>query len=208
YEAYLALGDQAMRREARSEAVGYYNQAGSMAVAEQTGLLRRREAIARLFPNLRALPQTEAQTGPEITAPVAIDVEIATPTALPVVSTQAETDPTPMPVPPTVIAVAPVCPDDHIALTAPTVNAQVRGSVAVVGSVKLEELWYYKLEWAAAGSSDFAYFGGAERTVENNVLGRLDTTALPDGDYLIRVTVVDQTGNYPPPCEVAVTVAN
>jgi len=106
------------------------------------------------------------------------------------------------------IQVAPVCPDDHIALAAPTVNAVVRGSVAVVGTVRLEEGWYYKVEWAAASSDEFAYIDGQSRAINNNVLARLDTTVLPNGAYVLRVTVVDATGNYPPPCEVPVVVAN
>lgn len=211
YQAYLALGDQAMRRETRSEAVGYYDQAGQLAVTDQTGLTRRRAAIARLFPNLQAQPQSQAQPQATATPPGAAVAPAAT--ATPTIAGAAAQNtpaptPTQTPVPPVFIQVAPSCPDSHIALTAPAVDAVVSGSVAVVGSVRLEELWYYKLEWAAAGSADFAYFGGTERSVENGLLGRLDTTALPNGEYLIRVTVVDQTGNYPPPCEVPVTVAN
>jgi hypothetical protein len=64
------------------------------------------------------------------------------------------------------------------------------------------------VEWAAKGSSTFAYFGGNTNPVQNGYLANLDTRTLPNGEYILRVTVVDQTGNYPEPCEVSVRIAN
>ena len=68
--------------------------------------------------------------------------------------------------------------------------------------------WFYKLEWAPAGSETFAYFAGSRLAVTSGWLGTLDTTTLLNGDYVIRLTVVDLTGNYPPPCDVGVRVEN
>lgn len=218
YSAYLALGDQAMRREARSEAMGFYNQAGQLEVADSSALQRRRDAIARLYPALltgqqaaAAIPTTAAIPtaaieGPAVAAPTATSPAVAAPAGS--VGEPVGATATPTPVAPIQIQVAPLCPDDHIALSAPTVRALVSGTVAVVGSVRLEDLWFYKLEWAPAGSDEFAYFGGGSNSVQNGVLGRLNTTDLPNGEQVIRVTVVDQTGNYPPPCDVPIVVEN
>ncbi len=198
YLAYLALGDQAMRREARSEAIGYYEQAEQQAVADKTGLALRQAAIERYFPTTTGATVTADLVGNDATTPPRNGgaVAVAAPTATPVAPVQIE------------VAPAPDCPDNRIALSAPKVNALVQGSVAIVGSVTLEERWYYKLEWAPADSAAYAYFGGNTRSVANGVLGNLETRDLPNGATTIRVTVVDDTGNYPPPCEVAVVVAN
>ncbi len=39
-------------------------------------------------------------------------------------------------------------------------------------------------------------------------LGAMDTAALPNGEYTLRLTVVDQTGNYLPPCDVSIIIQN
>jgi len=39
-------------------------------------------------------------------------------------------------------------------------------------------------------------------------LEELDTTALPNGVYWLQLTVVDQTGNFPPPCRVRIVIQN
>jgi hypothetical protein len=44
--------------------------------------------------------------------------------------------------------------------------------------------------------------------VSGGVLGNIDTTVLVNGEYTIRLTVVDQVGNFPPPCDVTVVVQN
>ena len=44
--------------------------------------------------------------------------------------------------------------------------------------------------------------------VEDSTLLTFDTAALADGPYVIRLTVVDSTGNFPEPSEVSVVVAN
>jgi len=36
--------------------------------------------------------------------------------------------------------------------------------------------------------------------------GALNVDNLPPGTYTIRLTVVDQTSNYPPPCQVTIEV--
>ena len=134
---------------------------------------------------------------------VADDVAAVPPIAI----VEAVAEPTPTP-PQPVVRELPTCPDEHIVLTAPAINDTLSGYAAVMGSAILEDLWFYKLEWAPAGSTEFAYFGGNGRSVEEGNLGTLDTRLLANGDYIIRVTVVDQTGNYPTPCDVPVTIEN
>ena len=57
---------------------------------------------------------------------------------------------------------------------------------------------------AAAGCTSPA----ATRPIVNNVLASFDTRALGNGDWTLRLIVVDSTGNYPVPCQVTISVQN
>jgi hypothetical protein len=90
-------------------------------------------------------------------------------------------------------------------ITWPEVNAHVGGVVEVRGTANIENFWYYKIEFAAgANPSDWYWIGpdGGKNPVEGGVLLTWDTAGLSPGEYSLRLTVVDKTGNYPPPCQV------
>jgi hypothetical protein len=42
--------------------------------------------------------------------------------------------------------------------------------------------------------------------VAGGVLGTFNSGSYPAGTYTLRLVVVDQTGNYPTPCQVTITV--
>ena len=66
---------------------------------------------------------------------------------------------------------------------------------------------YYKLEFGAGTNpSVWSYFDGGENPVQGGRLGSLNAETLPPGTYSIRVVVVDNTGNYPPPCQTTIKV--
>lgn len=125
------------------------------------------------------------------------------PTPVPEVPTD-----TPTPEPPPIIPAA--CADSRAVISSPGVNQVVSGVVTLTGTATHSALDYYKLEYApgANASSGFVYFDGRGSRVENGALGSIDTRNLPNGEYTLRVTVVDQTGNFPPPCDVSVIVSN
>jgi cytoskeletal protein RodZ len=132
-----------------------------------------------------------------------------TPEAEPPTPTPTDTpEETPTPEPP--VVVAPACPDVRSVISAPGVNAIVSGNVSVTGQATHEVFEYYKLEYApgANAADGFFYFGGANSQVEGGLLGTFSSGAVANGVYTIRLTVVDQTGNFPPPCQVTVTVQN
>jgi transcriptional regulator with XRE-family HTH domain len=132
-----------------------------------------------------------------------------TPMAEPPTPTPTDTpEDTPTPQPP--VVVAPACPDARSVISTPGVNAVVSGNVAVTGRASHEIFEYYKLEYApgADAADGFFYFGGANSQVEGGQLGVFSSGAVANGVYTIRLTVVDQTGNFPPPCQVTVTVQN
>jgi hypothetical protein len=95
-------------------------------------------------------------------------------------------------------------------ISGPGVNQVLAGVITISGVATHEAFQFYKLEYApgANAGGGYTYFGGGQVQIAGGVLGNLDTTVLPNGEYTIRLTVVDQVGNFPPPCDVPVVVQN
>jgi len=110
----------------------------------------------------------------------------------------------PKAVTPTPAPVKPGC--EH--LQWPREGVSLAGIVQVKGTAKLNNFWYYKLEFRYDGLDEWHYITGAETAVDNGLLGEWNTKQVADGRYFFRLVVVDRTGNYPPPCEIVVTVHN
>ena len=94
-------------------------------------------------------------------------------------------------------------------------DTKVSGVVEIRGSANIEGFQFYKVEFRAislklSGYTDMFSGGSVDemhRTpVVDGVLEAWDTDALPEGSYLLILTVVDNTGNYPPPCAVRVVL--
>jgi LysM repeat protein len=101
----------------------------------------------------------------------------------------------------------PCCTDSHAVITSPGQNARVAGWVTVMGTATHEDFAFYKLEYGAGSSpTDWSWFAGGEQPIVNGPLGVFNTGGLPCGTYTIRLVVVDDTGNYPTPCQVTVTI--
>ncbi|MBI1294928.1 hypothetical protein GC175_08220 [bacterium] len=118
--------------------------------------------------------------------------------------------PTPEPPAPEPLIVAPSCPDGRSIIASPGVNQVVSGIVPIVGSATHEAFNFYKLEFApgASAGGGYVYFDGTSRQVTGGVLGNFNSTSLANGVYTIQLVVVDQSANYPPPCQVTITVQN
>lgn len=101
----------------------------------------------------------------------------------------------------------PVCPDARAVIQSPGVGAVLSQPTQVIGTARHENFQYYKLEFGIGPNPEqWSYFDGHETPVEGGVLGVFNALAVPNGVYTLRVVVVDRTGNYPPPCQVVVTV--
>jgi hypothetical protein len=90
------------------------------------------------------------------------------------------------------------------------VNQVVRGNVPIRGSANIADLQYYKVEvgpgtnpkdhqWTVVGQLHHSSIAGG-------VLETLNSGAYAPGAYSLRLVVVDQTGNYPEPCRVTITI--
>ncbi len=147
----------------------------------------------------------EATVAPTDTPPPPTDTPLPTDTPT---ETPAET---PTEEPTATLAVSPpFCEDPRSRLFSPGENQVVSGDVAVSGTATHESFQSYKLEFASgSGASEgFTYFAGGTSAVEGGLLGTFSSAAVPNGAYTLQLTVVDQTGNYPPPCKVSIIVQN
>ncbi len=235
YEAYLLLGDEAMRAGAVGLAMENFNEAALLAVSDPSALVARLTSLERLALVDQSLLNAEAQTliaatqgasSPAISNAVAEAnlAAVAEETAVPVATSMPTPTPEVAAAPLTetdvatetaaVVATAqpaltrPTCPDGRAMITQPLANQAVSGPVAVIGSVTHEEFGFYKLEFSRVGENNVAWFAGGDAPVINGSLGVWDSSLQPNGDYIIRLTSVDNLGNYPPPCEVQVRVQN
>jgi hypothetical protein len=109
----------------------------------------------------------------------------------------------------TVTTAPPVlCVNPDIRITSPLPGARLSGTVEVFGTASTGGFDFYKLEygvgprpsvWSSIGEPTYSAARDAR-------LGVWDTSVLPEGEYILRLTVVDTTGNFPPPCEVSVQI--
>lgn len=145
-------------------------------------------------------------------APATPTVAPATTTTPPAVTSTPTVTATVTPTPTKVVFVAPQCSSPGSVITAPGVNQVVSGTVSIRGAAEDTNFDYYKLEYAvganASEAAEYRYFAGGATPVSSGLLGTFDTRAFPNRAYTLRLTVVDKTGNFPPPCQVTVLVQN
>jgi len=150
-------------------------------------------AVLQLVPTDASLSQPTETVEAEV-ATIATPIE--PPTSIP---------PTATPAP---IVQAPACPDQRSIILRPGNNETVSGEISMVGTATHENFQYYKVEYAPAGSNNFVYLAGDQNPVVNGFLANINTGALGNGAWTLRLVVVDQIGNYPDPCQVTILVAN
>ncbi len=139
-------------------------------------------------------------------AAVAAPQAVLLPTATPI----GQEPPTPEAVveaaPPAESTVA-ACADARSVISSPSEGQTVSGVISVAGNATHENFASFKLEAGAPGGG-LNFVGSGNSPVSGAALSNVNTAAFANGPLLIRLTVIDQTGNFPPPCDVTVNVAN
>jgi len=187
--------------------------AGNTAAPEATATPVAAAVVPVVEPTATPIPPTPAPSPtPTVFEPTATPADssgvtqpvVEEPTAEVVVETPTEEAAPPPEFP------SPVCADERSVLLSPGVNQLVQGQVTISGTVFHDDFWYYKLEFApgANASEGFVYFAGAERQITGGELARLNSAALGNGTYTLKLTVVDNAGNFPPTCQVTIRVEN
>lgn len=109
----------------------------------------------------------------------------------------------PTPAPP----VAAACSDPRSVISAPGAGQIVSGAVTIAGTATHEAFASYKIEAIPEGAG-IIFVTANNAPVEGGSLGVFNSASVPNGNVTLRLTVIDQAGNYPPPCDVNVVVQN
>jgi len=111
---------------------------------------------------------------------------------------------------PTVTAAPPlsICPNPDVQITSPGMDAVLNGPVQILGTANIPNFQYYKVEVGPGENpTSWSIFSDIHKSrIAGGLLDIWDPSAYPPGVYKLRLTVVDNTGNYPLPCEVRVIV--
>jgi len=110
-----------------------------------------------------------------------------------------------------IIAAAPPSQEQLCEIRSPRPNAEVRGSVDIIGSARLgPEFQFYKVEYASSATPDLWVVIGDMHSQEktNERLETWHTGSLPDGAYYLHLVVVKQDGNYVQTEPLRLNVAN
>lgn len=103
------------------------------------------------------------------------------------------------------------CIAGQIEWTNPTDGSVISGSVILEGTVNVDDLGYYKYEYAVAGSDVWKTIAaGSSKVVEGPLGGTWDTTAddIIPGDYQLRLIVYDHANNVYPECMINITIVS
>lgn len=118
--------------------------------------------------------------------------QFPTPTLQPVVEA-----PKPTPVAPS------NCPNPGVQITSPQPGAVFTDrDNFIIGTANINRFHHWRLEYSTTPGGGWNYLFERDYPVDNDKLMMLDASTVPNGPYGLRLTVVDETGNYPQPCEV------
>jgi len=99
------------------------------------------------------------------------------------------------------------CGDPNQNLTSPQPGAVVSGVVSIYGTADISGFVYYKFEVRGEQTNgEWVTTAVFQQPARDTLLGTWDTVAWQPGPYELRLVVVDNTGNFPEPCVVSLTV--
>lgn len=99
------------------------------------------------------------------------------------------------------------CVAGKVMITDPKDGQEISDIVSLMGTASLPNFGFYKYEVARPGDSVWLTLGGGRNPVVDGKLGDWDTTTRVPGEYLLRLVVTDNEGNYLPACVIRVRVA-
>ena len=157
------------------------------------------------------------QSLPSVERPTPTRLVLEPPTAVPVTptptSTAIPTRPRPTAAPPTetpapTAVPPPPCPRPDVCISSPAPNQVVSGQVTIRGTANIEAFQFYKVEYGQGESPlQWNSIGEVRRErVVDGILTTWNTAGFPQGPYILRLTVVDASGNFPAPFTVRVVI--
>jgi len=101
------------------------------------------------------------------------------------------------------------CPAPGVQITYPPAGSEIRGWVDFRGTADIPNFSSYKIEYRPSGTEDWIFLLRKDNPViDDGELFVWHTGTVTPGLYDVRLTVVDETGNYPEPCETQVLLTN
>jgi hypothetical protein len=100
-----------------------------------------------------------------------------------------------------------VCVTGQVMITDPKDGQEISDIVTLKGTASIPNFGFYKYEVARPGDPSWLTIGGGRNPVVNDKLGDWDTTTRVPGEYLLRLVVTDNAGNYLPACVIRVRIA-
>ena len=99
------------------------------------------------------------------------------------------------------------CIPDQLDWTDPRNGDTISGTVELKGTVNVENIGFYKYEFALMGSDTWTTIAAGNTIIKNDLLGGAwDTSALVPGDYELRLVINDNENNPLPACMIQVTI--
>jgi len=98
------------------------------------------------------------------------------------------------------------CPSENVSITSPKSGTTLSGTFSVYGTARQngEPFQYYRLEIRPAFSQVYNYLDSKTVEVVNGVLGNINANLFDNGVHYLRLTVVNNTGNYPDECIIPI----
>lgn len=101
------------------------------------------------------------------------------------------------------------CTSRDSVIQSPKVGAILSGTVKITGTARMSDFASFRLELRQEGTQQaFAPFFTGHEPVKNGTLAELDTLQWPNGEYWLRLVVVDSLNNYPERCSILVVFLN
>lgn len=99
------------------------------------------------------------------------------------------------------------CVTGQVMFSEPIDGQEIRDIVTLKGTANIPNFGFYKYEIAHPGDSAWLTIGGGRSPVLEDKLGDWDTTTRVPGEYLLRLVITDNEGNYLPACVIRVRIA-
>jgi hypothetical protein len=113
--------------------------------------------------------------------------------------------------PPATFVPSVLCYDtESVQISAPLIGQQVSGIVTIIGTATQPDFRYYRIDIRYPDADTYEFVTSFNVPIVNGVLGQLDTQALDNGLYWLRLSVVNREGNVPfnAICSVPIYIAN
>ena len=168
---------------------------------EREQALRRQNGAALLLIVLLLAAMSLYLTNQFVLPVYMVPQQAATPTPQPTVT------PSPIAVQSGIVVDSSGCENPAATLTAPKAGDRIAGAFEVLGTANVPNLAFYKFEISGVGTGgEWLSLGVGTEARVDGVLGRFDATAREPGEYAFRLVVLDNAGNFPPPCVIPITI--